>query len=122
MLPFDPLVAVAPLGAAAALASSPPARRLAALAAAAFALGAASLGATLALAGEADLAGVPALSLRIDAGLELIGLVLAAAAAITVWRSPRRDGDRVAAALLLASVLLIGVAALPPLRAALTVP
>ena len=119
MLPFDPLVAVAPLGAAAALASSRPVRRLAALAAAAFALGSASLGATLALAGDADLGGVPALSLRIDTGLELVGLVLATAAAVAALRAPRRGTGRAAAVLLLAGALMIGIAALPHLRAAL---
>ena len=118
MLPFEPLAVVAPLGAAAALASSLPARRLAALAAAAFALGSASLGATLALAGDTGLGGVPALSLRIDAGLELIGLGLAAAAAITAWRAPPRRVDRVAVGLLVAAALMIGAAALPHLRAA----
>jgi hypothetical protein len=58
------------------------------------------------------------LSLRIDAGLELVGFALAAAAAIAARRGPRRGPDRAAVVLLLLAALMVGVAALPHLRAA----
>ena len=119
MLPFDPLLAVLPLGAAASLATATVARRAAALAAACFALGHASLAAAAAVAGSAGIGGVPALSLRIDAGLEMLGLGLALAGALAAWRAPRRGADRVAALLLLLAAVTIAVTALPHLAGSL---
>lgn len=118
MLPFDPLFAVAPLGAAAALCSAGVARRFAALAAACFALGSASLAAALTLAGDAGLAGVGLFSLWIDAGLEALGLALAIAGVIAGWRTSERGTDRPAALLMLLSALMIALVALPHLSAA----
>ncbi len=119
MLPFDPLLAVLPLGAAASLASGALARRAAALAAACFALGHASLAAAAALAGPGGIAGVPAFSLRVDAGLELLGLGLALAGALAAWRAPHRSADRVAALLLLLAAATIAATALPHLATSL---
>lgn len=118
MLPFDPLFAVAPLGAAVALCSARTARRFAALAAACFALGSASFAAALALAGEAGIAGIGPPSLRIDVGLEALGLALALAGMVAAWRRAERGTDRPAALLMLVSGVIIAFATLPHLRAA----
>ena len=120
MLPLDPLLAVAPLAAAATLAAGTAARRLPALAAAVFALGSAGLAAALALPhAGGELARIPLLSLRIDAGLEALAFALAIAGATAAWRQRGRAGSTAAAILALAGAVGILASAVPHWRAAL---
>jgi hypothetical protein len=120
MLSLDPLAAVAPLAAAAALAAGTAARRFSALGAAVFALGSAGLAAALSLPHAAgELARIPLLSLRIDAGLEALGLALALAGAAHAWRQRARAGSGAAAILALAGAILMLATAAPHWRAAI---
>lgn len=116
---------VVPLAAAAALAARPHGARLAALAAVSLGLGAASLRVALALpiGAEADplwVGALPLLSLRVDAGFQLLGAFLAIAAAGLAWGPDLRS--RGTALLSGATGATIIVALLPALEAAGVVP
>ena len=118
-----------PLAVAAAVAGSLWARRLALLAGVAHALGAASVRVALGLpiGGEADplwVGALPILSLRIDAGLQLLGALLAGGASIVAWRAGGRDRAAAVIAALAASAIVVtlrplaSVTGWPPVLAA----
>ena len=107
-----------PLAVAAALARLPLARRLGWLGALAFALGAASVRVALRLPldSAADplwVAALPPLSLRIDAGLQLLGALLALGCGSWSALRGRSTGDRVSAAIALLTAVAMIVAAGP---------
>ena len=107
-----------PLGLAALLAGRVTARRLAWLAAIAFALGAASVRVALRLPldGSADplwIGALPLASLRIDAGLLLLGASLAAGSAAVSWTVPGTRRDRASGLIVLLVAIAIVGAALP---------
>lgn len=110
-----------PLAVAAVLARLPPARRLGWLGALAFALGAASVRVALRLALDqaADplwVAALPTLSLRIDAGLQLLGAMLALGSG--AWSALRsRSGiDRASAVIAVLTAVAMIVVAGPLIR------
>jgi hypothetical protein len=112
-----------PLAVAAVLARLPMARRLGWLGAIVFALGAASVRVALRLPldGTADplwIAALPSVSLRIDAGLQLLGAILALGSA--AWSGLRGRGarDRVSAAIALLTAIAMIALAGPLLRVA----
>lgn len=111
-----------PLSLAAMLAGKPTPRRLAWLGVLAFAFGSASVRVALRLPLGADadplwVGALPLLSLRIDAGLELLGAILALGSAVSAGRHGVAR-DRASALLALASAIAMFVAAAPLLRLA----
>jgi hypothetical protein len=112
-----------PLALAAMLAGKPTPRRLAWLGALAFAFGSASVRVALRLQIGADadplwVGALPLLALRIDAGLELLGAILALGSAASGGRPGGAARDRAAAVLSLACAIAMFVAAAALLRLA----
>lgn len=112
-----------PLALAAVLAASVGARRLAWLAAIAHALGSASVRVALRLplGATADPLWVDALpltSLRIDAGLQLLGAILAVTSAAVSWTSTKATRGRVSGLIAASAAVAIVVTALPVLELA----
>jgi len=111
------------LAVAGALMSAPAARRFLALAAIVHALGAASIRIALALpiGGEADplwMSGLPTVSLRVDAGLQLLAALLAVGGGVLGWRDATTAKSRVAAILAAGTAALVLWTAFPLVRIA----